>query len=382
MPRPHLLAALSCLLIAGTASAAPSFRVTPDTLRADAEGTWNLWIEVANDTGTRGVYADSMSVRYRNDDLDRSREPAQGGYELDALGRMIPPSGAGERNGITYSAPAAFDRGTLVFRFVAHDDERSYVLESTVHVVGNTFSETHPPVMLQVGTQRTDMVVVAARDASGPARALLFVPPAGVPARSLMRWGTGVAARGWNVGVVSLPGAGRSTGDGDGAGPASVAVVGAAVRELARTAGVDPARIVLWGEREGGTAALLATDSRLPVQGVVAVDAWLDPWAAYRALDDAGQRAFREAAGADSAAWEVRSPLVAAARPTVPVLIVQSSEARPAVTGTAAAYEAARRAKGLAVETRLSPNEPRPLRRPDVQRIVLGFADRRTGGGN
>ncbi|MFM8558674.1 MAG: hypothetical protein ACKOC6_03560, partial [bacterium] len=67
---------------------------------------------------------------------------------------------------------------------------------------------------------------------------------------------------------------------------------------------------------------------------------------------------------------------------TVPVLLVQSGEARPADTGPAAAYEAARRAKGLAVETRLSPNEPRPLRKPDVQRIVLGFAERRTGGGN
>lgn len=382
MPRPHLIAALLCLTVAGTASASPTFRVTPDTLRADADGTWNLWIEVANDTGTRGVYADSLLVRYRNDDPDRSREPAQGGYELDALGRMIPPSGVGERNGITYSAPAAFDRGTLVFRFVAHDDERSYVMESTVHVVGNAFSETHPPVMLQVGTQRTDMVVIGARDASGPARTLLFVPPAGVPARSLMRWGTGVAARGWNVGIVSLPGAGRSTGERDGAGPASVAVVGAAVRELARTAGVDPARIVLWGEREGGTTALLAADSKSPVQGVVAVDAWLDPWAAYRALDDADQRAFRTAAGSDSAAWRARSALVAATRPTVPVLLVQSSEARAADTGPATAYEAARRAKGLAVETRLSPSEPRPLRKPDVQRIVLGFAERRTGSGN
>lgn len=382
MPRPHLLAALLCVVLAAPALAAPSFRVTPDTLRADADGTWNLWIEVANESGTLGVYADSLSVRFHNDDPDRSPKPAQGGYELDALGRMIPPAGAGERNGITYSAPATFDRGTLVFRFVGHDNDHSYVLESSVRVVGSAFSESHPPVMLQVGTQRTDMVVLPAREASGPTRTLLFVPPAGVPARSLMRWGAGVAARGWNVGVVSLPGAGRSTGESDGAGPASVGLVGAAVRELARTTGVDPARIVLWGEREGGTTALLAADSKLPVQGVVAVDAWLDPWAAYRTLDDAGQRAFRASAGADSAAWKARSPIAVAARPTVPVLLVQSGEASPADTGPAAAYEAARRAKGLAVETRLSPNEPRPLRKPDVQRIVLGFAERRTGGGN
>jgi dipeptidyl aminopeptidase/acylaminoacyl peptidase len=142
---------------------------------------------------------------------------------------------------------------------------------------------------------------------------------------------------------------------------------------------VDPARLVLWGEHEGGTAALLAADATLRVQGVVALDAMLDPWATYRALDETGRLAFRGAAGSDSAAWRTRSALVAATRPNVPVLLVQSMEAGATDVAPATAYEAARRAKGLPVELRLSPREPRPLRKPDVQRIVLGFAERRTG---
>ena len=371
------------LLCASLATAAhgatPRLVVGPDTLRADGSGTWNTEIQVFNEDGKIGLYPDSLSLRFTSDDPDRGEHPHAGTLSLTTFVKLMPPVGAGEVGGVTWSAPADFDHGRLVFHLSAHDAEHhAYELESTVVVAGSEFSAAHPPIVVKARGQQTDMVVLEADSSRRPAPTILFVPPQGIAARRLMRWGQSLVGRGYTVAIVSPQGSGRSSGPADRSGPATVASVGAAIRALASQPAADSKRIVLWGQREGATAALLAAAEHPEVQGVIAVDADYDPWASYRAATLADRKAYVAEAGSDSAGWKARSPLANAERIAVPVLVLQSVDAPMAAPEPAEAFAARRRELGLFVESRLSPREPAPLRRIEVQRIALSFLTRRT----
>ena len=371
---------LSCLLCITSASAGPRFTVTPTTLRADSTGTWHAEMRIENVGSELGFYADSLVLTYVNADGDRSARPAQGVVDLSALVRMQPPISSGETSSLSYGAPADFERGTLRFRVSGHDSQNHRgAAEFEVQVTGSDLGDAHPPILLEMGAARTDLVFLAADSAKGPTATVLYVPPSGTAARSLMRWTQLLRLRGYNVAIVSLPGWGRSTGAEDAAGPASAAAVTAAVQRLRKLPLVDAARIAVWGEREGANAALLAAAGALPVTGVFALNADLDPWASYRRLSSTAQAAYVTAAGRDSAAWQARSPLAAAARIGVPVMLVQTSDARMDDPAPAEAFAAVRSGKDLYIETRLSPREPKPIRRADVNRLVLGFLERRLG---
>lgn len=371
---------LSCLLSATPASAAPRFTVTPTTLRADSTGTWHAEMRIDNLGGELGFFADSLVLTYVNADADRSTRPAQGVVDLSALVRMQPPISAGESSNLSYGAPADFERGTLRFRVSGHDSQNQRgAVEAEVKVAGSDLGDAHPPILLELGAARTDMVFLAADSATGPTATVLWVPPSGTAARSMMRGTSLLRSRGYNVAIVSLPGWGRSTGAEDAGGPGSAAAVTAAVQRLRKLPLVDATRIAVWGEREGANAALLAAAGALPVAGVFALNADLDPWASYRRLPPTEQAAYVTAAGRDSAGWQARSPLAAAARISAPVMLVQTSEARMDDPGPAEAFAAVRSGKDLYIETRLSPREPKPLRRNDVNRLLLGFLDRRLG---
>ncbi len=368
------------LALASPAWAAPGFRALPDTLRGDENGDWSVRLELANPPGGYGIFVDSLLVEHASLDPDRSRRPARHLDDMSGLTRAMASVSAGETTGTTYGGVADFDRGTLGFRLMCHDAQgHRFVLTTSVVVAGNALSEAHPPITIEAKGQRTDMVLLPALDVTGPAPTVLYVPPAGVSARSLMRWAGMLRGRGYHVAIMSLPGAGRSSVEWDAAGPATTALVSAAVARLRQLPGVTPERIAVWGEREGGTAALLAGATTLPVNGIIAVDPDLDPWASHRASTPDAQAAYVAAAGRDSSAWRLRSPLLAAERIGVPVAIVQSREAVFKDPGPAEAFAQKRLAKDLFVETRLSAREPRPLLRNDVQRIVLGFLGRRLG---
>lgn len=379
MSAPWSALLLCALSGTGAVAAGPTFKVVPDTLRADSTGMWHADIRVGNTNGQLGLYPDSLSYAFQNDDPDRDDRPRSGRMRLDALARMLPPLSAGEETAIAYGGPADFEHGTLMFRLSAHDAAKhDYTLESRVIVAGSDLGDSHPAIVLDAQGQHTDMVILPAPADHQPAPAILVVPPAGTSARSLMRWGSQLASRGYMIGIVSLPGAGRSAAPADAWGPASLAVVRAAVARLARESGVDPARIVVWGQREGANAALLAAAGEAgPVAGLIAEDADYDPWAAFRAMPEAGRRAFVAQAGSDSAAWRARSPLAAAQRIAAPILVLRTGEAKPDELTSAQAFIAKRAEKQLYVESRWSePGKP-PMRRQEATRIALGFADRR-----
>src|SRR5439155_1149528 len=76
--------------------------------------------------------------------------------------------------------------------------------------------------------------------------------------RSLLRWAMPYQVRGYTVAIVSQPGSGRSSGLPDQSGPASVAAVSAALERLEHAPGVDALRVLVWGQDDGATTALLA----------------------------------------------------------------------------------------------------------------------------
>jgi fermentation-respiration switch protein FrsA (DUF1100 family) len=157
-----------------------------------------------------------------------------------------------------------------------------------------------------------------------------------------------------------------------------VAGVAAALDRLARVPGVDGKRMLLWGQGDGASTALLAGVRHPELAGIVAMDASYDPWATYRALPDSAKAAYTRAAGRDSAAWRVRSPLAAAATIAAPVLVLQTLESGIASSAPAEAFAAVRNGKELYVEARMNGLEAAPFRRRDAMRVAVDFMQRRT----
>jgi pimeloyl-ACP methyl ester carboxylesterase len=375
---------LACLGVAALLAAAPAragapvFHITPDTLSADMDGEWRANLVLENH-GEWGLYPDSLAMDWVSADPDSGNRPRRGTRDLNSLVRLATPASAGEATGVGWTSPAEFDRGTLVFRIGAHDAQKTrYSLTATVRVLGSALSDAFPSELLKAGAQQVELVVVTPEEAQQPTPALLYVPPAGTDARSLLRWTLMFRSRGYTVGVVSPPGSGRSSGAWDQSGPASVAGVAAALDRLARVPGVDGKRMLLWGQGDGATTALLAGVRHPELAGIVALDASYDPWATYRALPDSAKAAFTRAAGRDSAAWRVRSPLAAAATIAAPVLVLQTLESGIASSAPAEAFAAVRNGRELYVEARMNGLEAAPFRRRDAMRVAVDFMQRRT----
>ena len=373
--------ALVALLAAAPTHAAggtpPGFKVIPDTLRADEAGTWHAGLLIENKAGY-GLYADSLTMEWRSDDPDSTAAPRSGVTPLMGLVAVIAPASAGETTGMQWTAPADFERGTIVFRLVTHDGQKNvYRSTARVQVVGSDLLAKYPGELLERGRDAVDVVVMAADTAARPAAGVVYVPPAGVSARGSMRKLVPLVRRGITFAVVSLPGSGRSSGRADRAGPASVAAVDAALARLAKDPSVDPRRLGLWGVQEGATTALLAAVAHPELQAVIAEDATYDPWVAYRALPpDARERYVREA-GSDSAGWRARAPLLVASKLTAPVLVLQTNEHGAPDSTSAQAYVHARNDQKLFVEARVGRQESRLFLRRDAQRVALDFLDRR-----
>ena len=103
----------------------------------------------------------------------------------------------------------------------------------------------------------------------------------------------------------------------------------------------------------------------------------LDLWAVYRGTSLDG---FRETivaeAGADSAAWRARSPLLDADRISAPVLVLHGEKDRNVPAAQAHAFVAALEKRGAPVESHFSAADHQlPL--SEVQRAVVEFLSRR-----
>jgi hypothetical protein len=364
---------------AAPAAVAPSLRIEPDTLVADADGVWRANLAISNPLEW-GLYADSLFLEWRSRDGEPGPAPAHGVTPLTALASAIEPASAGGTTSLQWNAPADFARGSLTFRLVLHDGRKQpHVVSASAVVAGSELSDAHPSEILNAGADSVE-VILFKPEAGSPAPGVVYTPPAGTRARSLLRWGRQLSARGHAVAVVSLPGAGRSSGRADRAGPASVAAVDAAIARLEREPGVDPKRLSAWGVGEGATATLLAAARHPELRAVVAQDASYDAWAEWRALPDSVRAGFVREAGRDSAGWRARSPLASATRIAPAVLVLQTSEPGAPPAAPAEAYAAERAERGLPVESRIGPREARALQRRDAVRLANEFLARKLQG--
>ena len=386
IPTPWLLA-LAGVLVFSPAQTAPApgaaqgtppgFRVEPDTLRADETGVWQASMRIEN-KGAYGIYADSLAMEWRSDDVESGDAPRSGLTPLMGIVQVIAPAGAGESTGMEWTAPAEFERGTLVFHLVTHDFQK-HVFHSTARVVvaGSLFYDLYPRELLKQGNETVEVVVMPADTVARPAPGLVYVPAAGVSARAAMRAAFPLRGRGMTVALVSLPGTGRSSGRPDRAGPASVAAVEAAIGRLAREPSVDAKRLAVWGMNEGATSALLAAVKHPELQAVVAQDAAYDPWVAYRALAPAAREKYVREAGSDSAGWRARSPLAAAAGIPAPVLVLQTNEPGAPDSTSAQAFAHVRSDQQLFIEARIGAQGGKPFLRRDALRVAQDFLNRR-----
>lgn len=382
--RAVLVLAAVFLLAAGRAGAAeerpPTFTVTPDTIRADSTGVWRAGLRIENH-GEWGLYPDSLALEWRNLDDEPNTAPRQGRMSLTPLLHALGPAGAGESTGLDWNSPADFGRGTLTFHLHLHDaKKRAHALERTVIVAGNDLFDRHPAVLLtDAGGRKVEVVDIPA-GGPGPVAGLVYVPPAGVSARMVLRWARGLARLGNAVTIVNQPGTGLSAGAPDRAGPASVAAVEAALAHLARAPGVDGKRLAIWGLGDGGTTALLAAARHPELVAVVAQNAEYDPWSAYRALPATDQAAFLHAAGRDSAGWRARSAGLVANRITSPVLVLHGAGMGAHSIAAAEAFVHARAARDLPTESRIEGGSAPPAGvRRDAGRLAMDFLTRRFG---
>lgn len=367
---------LTCLAAAASFAAPARFVITPDTLRADADGMWHASVMLMNE-GESGLYADSLFLEQWRLDPDSSLVSRHSVRSLANLVRIMPPAGAGESSGFDWTAPADFTLGTLRFRLFLHDaHKQSMEIATSVPVAGSELDEAYPS--RTVGTPGTEVIVVPADSSRQPAPALVVALEPGVSARSQTRWAHALRNRGFAIVLTSAPGWGRSRGISDRCGAADVMAVDAGILTALKEPGIDPKRIVLWGHGHGGTSALLAAAHRPELAGVVAIDAPLDPTTEFQTLKGEERERFMKVAGAHAAGWKVRSPVAQATRIAPPVLLVQTDEAAVKDLAPAEEFAARRSETKLYVESRLHGRDPNPVRLRDAQRIGLEFATRRT----
>jgi hypothetical protein len=349
----------------------------PGTLRADARGMWALRLRFVNGSEA-GAYPDSLHVEWVSE--DGGGAPRSGRSDLSGIARAMGAVSAGDSTEMNLNVPAECTRGELRFRLWVHGAKQVSNVVATVAVTGSDLDERTPSLELDAGGRKAELVIVRPDSAVWPAPTLLVLPPAGVRARSLVRWSLAMTERGLAVALLGPPGTGASQGPDDRSGPASLAAVESALARLAREPACDARRRLLWGEAQGATTALLASASHAELAGVVALNAAMDPWAAYRAMGAPEQAAYVAAVGRDSAAWKARSPLEAAARIPAAVLVLHTDLGGP--NAASLQFVQARSTAGLPVESRVSGQEPRPLRRPDATRLSTEFILRRSRGGS
>ncbi|HET7225387.1 MAG TPA: alpha/beta fold hydrolase [Candidatus Eisenbacteria bacterium] len=360
---------------AETADQAPTFYGDDKTTHATDDLQWSVPMHIQNPTG-RGLYLDSLFLDVADHDAARIHGPATTRTNLTFLLQLHPSLSGGEDGYFQYSGPAATEHATLTFTLLMHDQQGHHWTRTiTEEVLPGAYSDSHPSEFVRAGGRKVELVRVAPDSSHGGG--MVLIHGEGSDARRLMSVARALAAHGFHVVLVSLPGYGGSDGPADFAGPASVAAASAALDALAATPGVDRARLIVWGISRGATVAMLLAAQRHDVAGVIAQSGIYDPWATWRA-DARGAigQAIAAEAGSDSAAWRARAPLLAAAKVKAAVFIAHGDKDADVPVAQAHGLAAALRAQGVAVEDKYVPNGTHALNPAMVQRPALEFLAR------
>ncbi len=373
-----LHAALPLLLAATTdaAAGAPTVRVASDTVRADENGMWPLTLALRN-PGQYSLRGDSLFADVTDLDPGVSRAPRTTTATLSFFIQRAGTVGSNENKVCTIAFLASCERARIVLRLAMHDGGGTpYAFRDSLVAEPGPLAAALPSSFVVVKGRRVELVTVPA-GAAGKVPGVLLVPAETAHARRLAFPASQIAARGINVVAVSPPGYGLSDGPADMCGPATLAALEAALARLVAMPGTDRTQLAVWGTGRGATAALLLAARHPEIARVIAQDAGYDLWASWRAADEATRADIAAEAGADSAGWKARSPLLAPGRLAAPVLVIQSDDPG-APMAQARAFAAARFAARAPVDTLWAVPGGHRLRK-DAMRTGIEFLARPGG---
>ena len=352
------------------------FRAGSAEIETGADFTWAVELHVGN-PDTIGLYLDSLACDVLDLDPGETRADRTSHVDLTYLVRLVPSIPARDSTILQHSGPATSEHARLTYRLHFHRaDGRRSALEARVEARPGASPE-YASKFLEMNGAKIEYLIVPS--ASGtPAPGLLVVHGHGSHARHMIRMARQLAARGFTVALVSMPGYGQSSGPPELMGPRSVAAAEGVLDVLERTAAADSTRIAAWGISRGATVAAELAARRPDLKAVVLQSGIYDLWAAYRGTLLEG---FRETivaeAGRDSAAWRDRSPLLQASRISAPVLVLHGELDRNVPAAQAHALVAALEQHGTPVESHFSPGAGHLIPPTEVQRVALEFLQRR-----
>ncbi len=350
--------------------------IAESEIPTDAEFNWSVTLEIVN-AGDSGLYLDSLFCLVEDLDPGETRMPRNHTLDLRSLTKLTPSLSAGDGNVIQHTGPATAEHAKLTYTMHCH---RSVGAPFTLTVgveAKPAGSAAYPSKLLDVDGRKVECVLVQALRDTGRGPGILMIHGHGTHARHSIRSARLFAIRGYSVMLVSMPGYGQSTGPADFMGPATVAAAEAALVEFRNSSSVDPKRIVVWGISRGATVAAEMAERGGGLRGAILQSGIYDLWATYRATKLPG---FREAivaeAGADSAAWRARSPLLRANQLKMPMLVLHGERDENVPIAQARAMASAVRAAGAPVDTVFAPKSAHALAINDVNRAAFDFFGR------
>src|SRR5262245_33792009 len=306
-----------------------------------------------------GLYVDSLWCEVESLDPAWMGGGRRETHSLAFVRRSMPSVSAGESSTFSVNMPAIAEHARLTFVGDFHDaTKKTWHLTGSSEALPGPVTAEPPSRFTTANGKKVEYVVVPSPgDSVGPG--ILYVHGAGSSARQTLGFTQILAARGYTVMSVSMPGFGQSEGTSDFGGPATVAALNAALDVLGRWTGVDSTRIAVWGVSRGAAAALTTASRRASVRAAIGQSGTYDLWAVWRAArashaDDLVSD-IEKGAGTDSAAWRERSPALAADRLRCPVLIMHGEDDPRAPFAQASGFAGALKARGLTVETRFVP---------------------------
>ncbi len=343
-----------------------SMTVRPDTIVAGLDQTWPLRVEISNHSDY-GLYLDSLVVTVT---------PKQAGAAPRRLVVRALSTGSvssGDVAGLAIGIPAGDADASVALEMHAHDMQQpSIVATGTSFARAFDLERVCPSRVVKVAGRDAEMAIATPGENANGAGVLLL-PDEGSVGTDERQLAIQLARGGFVALVLAPPGAGRSKGPADFAGPASLAAAQAALDTLATRTGGATAKLAAWGRGHGGTLALLVATKRPGLAGVIAERATMDPWASYRALAGPERAAFAAAAGRDSAAWRARSPLANAASIRTPVLVLHGEQDVKAPASAAHALVSTLQASQVKVESKFYPAASDSLPAADAGRVARKF---------
>jgi pimeloyl-ACP methyl ester carboxylesterase len=351
-----LLLALAILAlpaaVLGSETAPPSDRSvelssTASSFEADDDLMWGPSFRLSNHSAL-GLYADSMSYDIEILDPGVSPVPRHSRQRIPTATLVKSVSGGDEAQFQLNLIPVAEHARLEVHFYGHHSDGSQAAAQTTIEMLPGATSARSPSEFVVSSGKRVEYAHLAViSDSAAPA--VLYIPGDRGDARLALRFANVLAARGYCVVTMSLPGVGLSEGSDDFMGPASVAAAARVLDQIRRMPGVDASRIAVWGVQSGATVAALLAAQQPGLRALVLESGCYDPLACFPWADSPRYVRTSEAGGDHRAEWRARAPALAVNKIRAPTLVVHGGKDAAAPAQQAHTFAAALKAQGTDV---------------------------------